>query len=228
MKLLDLIKEQQDESQVLSKVKGQLNGLFDPVGIAKDAKEIDSQSEVNESSLDASTIVLLVLSAPHILQGISTITEKINRAFTSKFSKEEIQQIKMHNQQVARTKKGHKEYTSSVAGKMDHFAHWAHDKFVKPIELALWVMSYFDKFKVLRDKTFRAKAAEVIYIAIMIFVAGSGIVQHFGHATSAVDAAKLTDITLDLAVMGTNIPQGGVEPNKFQKLVNKILHAVHL
>jgi 23S rRNA pseudoU1915 N3-methylase RlmH len=246
IKLTHLLKESiTEQGEGLEKAKEMTKGIFDPLALANDAKSVSS-NEQESVGADPVTIALLTMAVPHFMQGIATLIEKVNRSMSKDIriavsstsgadtykdaegdtKDDKIKNIKLHNKKVAQTHKGHKQYTSQLAKKIDHWAHSLHHAIVSPISGALWVMSFFPKFKALKDKTYRSKIAEIMYIAIMVTVCGVGAVSHWGHLTSGVDIGKLADLGLDAGLLASS--SGEDAKGRFKKILNKLLEQVHV
>lgn len=241
-------KQSLKEGEKVQQLKQQMGGFFDPVALYNDAKKTESNPQQIKEVVDT-TAIMLTLAVPHFIQGIATMVEKLSRTFKKDIhiasdkqtpgaksykdapgtdKAEKIKNIKAHNKQVAMTGKGHKQYSSVTAQKIDHIAHAAHGMILKPIELALKVMSVVPKFKLLKDPKMRKKVAEGLYIAIMVYLCGTGVIEHFGHSMSAVDLGKLADLGLDAGLLFGTLPSPGKDANRFQKILGTIIDAIHV
>lgn len=236
------------EGEKVQQLKQEMGGFFDPVALYQDAKNTSGKNDQMQEMVGTTT-AMLVLAIPHFVQGIATMVEKLSRTFKKDIhiasphqtpggtsytdapgdtKADKIQNIKTHNKQVAMTGKGHKQYSSTTAQKIDHIAHAAHDMVLKPIELALKVVSATPKFQKLKDPKIRKKVAEGFYIAIMVYLCGAGAIEHFGHAMSGVDIGKLADLGLDAGLLFGNLPTPGKNANRFEKLLGTIIDAIHV
>lgn len=171
--------------------------VFDLDAIKKQAAEKVKQKKLNEV-LDPITWVAIILAVPALLQGLATLIEKATRKFKA-LSKEDIEKLKAHNIAVAKGEiEGHKKYASSFSKEVDEFAHWLHGMMVKPIEGVLYAISFVPFLgKPLRKEKTRHKVAEAIYLAVALGLGGWGLIHHAVGVTTAIDAAKLADVTVD-------------------------------
>jgi hypothetical protein len=197
--------------------------VFDIEAIKKQLKDKVEQ----ESNLDEALGLLggigLVLAIPALLQGLSTLIEKGNRQFTSKFTPEQIAQIKAHNKEVAKTGKGHKEYTSDISKELDEYAHWLHDMCLKPIEGVLWVATKIpivNRISWIKDDNKRHKLAEAIYLVIAIAIGGYGVASHAASVTGIIDAVKLGDAAIDTTVLANRTGLLKNLPSMVSKLIS--------
>lgn len=177
--------------------------VFDLKAIKNQAKE---KAEKLDEVADPFTWIGIILAIPALLQGFATLIEKGKRKFSS-LSKEDIEKIKAHNIAVAKGEiEGHKKYTSEISKEVDEFAHWLHSMMVKPIEGVLYVLSkipVIGRWKWLKDDKLRHKFAEGLYLFGAILIGGWGLIHHAVGVTTAIDAAKLADVTVDSAALAS-------------------------
>jgi hypothetical protein len=175
--------------------------VFDLKAVKDQAKE---KAQKLDEVLDPLTWLGIIMAIPALLQGLATIMEKAKRKF-SNLSKEEIEKIKAHNLAVAKGEiEGHKKYASEVSKEVDQFAHWLHSIMVKPVEGVFWVLSKIPGIgKFLKDEKKRHKMAEAIYLLLAIGVGGYGLLSHAVGLTTAIDIAKLADVTVDSASLAS-------------------------
>lgn len=178
--------------------------VFDLGAIKQQAAAKAKEKNLNEV-VDPITWVGIILAVPALLQGMATIIEKATRKFKG-LPKEDIEKLKAHNLAVAKGEiEGHKKYASAFSKEVDEFAHWLHSMMVKPIEGVLWVISKIPFLgKPLRKEKTRHKVAEAIYLAVALGLGGWGMIHHAVGVTTAIDAAKLADVTVDTAKLASS------------------------
>jgi hypothetical protein len=197
--------------------------VFDIEAIKKQIEDKVEQDPNLEEALGLLGGIGLLLAIPAMLQGVATLIEKGNRQFTSKFTPEQIAQIKAHNKEVARTGQGHKQYTSAFSKEIDEYAHWLHDMCLKPIEGVLWIMSKIpgiNRISWIKDDNKRHKLAEAIYLVIAIAIGGMGVASHAASVTGVIDAVKLGDAAIDSSVLANRTGLLKNLPSLVSKLID--------
>jgi hypothetical protein len=187
-----------DENQVNE------NEVFDLEAIKKQIEDKVEQDPNLKEVLGTLAGIGLALAVPAMLQGIATLIEKGNRELTSKFTPEQIAQIKASNKEVVKTGQGHKQYTSAISKEIDEYAHWLHDMCLKPIEGVLYIMSkipIINRLPWIKDPNKRHKLAEAIYLVIALGIGGMGIASHAASITGVIDAVKLGDVAIDSSIL---------------------------
>ena len=98
-----------------------------------------------------------------------------------------------------RLKKEMEPYESKIGNWFKDAGHSLHKAYTAPIRGLLWMASKLaPKDSSLRDKEKREKISNVIYAAVMIGIAGYGVVSHIGHLKGVSDVA----ITIADAIKG--------------------------
>lgn len=169
--------------------------------------ESEDEEEINEVVITTAliiTFIATILAIPSVLQLLSTITENVNRAFTRKYTDEEIAKIKSYNKENfgKEDEKGHslEKHTSKIAKFLDNLAHKLHGWFVIPIRLILLGASkipFLGRWSWLKDESKRKKLADYLYIIVALSLGGYGLATHAISVTGAVDAIKVVDTVGD-------------------------------
>jgi hypothetical protein len=222
MQYINEAKRFQQLAGIISESQLNEDEIFDIEAIKKQIEDKVEQDPNLKEVVGTLASIGLVLAIPAILQGISTLIEKGNRQFTSKFTPEQIAQIKAHNKEVAKTGQGHKQYTSAVSKEIDEYAHWLHDMCLKPIEGVLYVISKIPgigSWSWLKDESKRHKLAEAIYLVIALAIGGAGIASHAASITGVIDAVKLGDAAIDSSILANRTGLLKNLPSLISKLV---------
>ena len=166
--------------------------------------------EVNEIAITGGLIITVIagiLAIPSLLKLLSTVTENINRAFTSEFNDEEIEEIKSYNKTNfgKEDEHGHslEKHTSKIAKFLDNQAHKLHKWFVYPLQKMLdgaAKIPLLGRWSWLKDEAKRKKLAEYLYIIVALALGGYGLATHAISVTGAVDAVKVVDTIGDSLV----------------------------
>lgn len=222
MQYINEVKRFQQLAGIISESQLNEDEIFDIEAIKKQIEDKVEQDPNLKEVVGTLASIGLVLAIPAILQGISTLIEKGNRQFTSKFTPEQIAQIKAHNKEVAKTGQGHKQYTSAISKEIDEYAHWLHDMCLKPIEGVLYVISKIPgigSWSWLKDESKRHKLAEAIYLVIALAIGGAGIASHAASITGVIDAIKLGDAAIDSSILANRTGLLKNLPSLISKLV---------
>jgi hypothetical protein len=182
--------------------------LFDVEAIKKQIEDKLTGEQNLDEVFGALTTIGLALAVPAVIQGIATLIEQGTRYLSSNYTKEEIAKLKSYNKQAIKTG-GKKLYTSETAKKIDHFAHWLHEKCLGPLN---WLINdilakipIINKLPWIKDKNKRHKLAEAIYLFIAIGVGGIGFATHAASIIGVIDAVKVGDAAIDSSVLATKV-----------------------
>lgn len=174
---------------------------LDAIESGKEEKK--TEEGVNEAQLNEGLILTLILASPTLLKLLAKL---IDWAYSKlALSSEEKAELEKYKKEYAdAVKSGDKEkehelhdkiHASKLGKALAKFAHTAHDAFVWPLKKILQGIAWLNGNKWLKENA--QPAAELLYAAIMIGIAGNGIVdavQSISGSGLAGIGAKVGDI----------------------------------
>lgn len=172
------------------------------------------EGKVNEDQLNEGLILTLILASPTLLKLLAKLIDwAYSKLALSSEEKAELENYK--KEYAAAVKAGDKKkehelhdkiHASKVGKSLAKFAHMAHEAFVWPIKKILQGVAWLNGNKWLKENA--EPAAELLYAAIMIGVAGNGI-SHAVHSISGSGLASIGAKVGDIAHLVIDAAKGG-------------------